>query len=76
MISLDNLASRYGILPSEALTRGSTLDFRVMEVAVKWEQRQRRLADPIEAQKVKAEDLNKKHSQEELQAMIDKVKEK
>lgn len=72
-ISLDNLAHRYSILPSEALQRGNTLDFRVMEVAAKWEVRQKRLADPVEAAKVKAEDLNKQYSDKDLQNMIDTV---
>lgn len=72
-ISLDNLATRYGLLPSEALDRANTLDFRVMEIATKWELRRQRLADPVEKAKVEAEDLQKQYSQNDLQQMIDNV---
>lgn len=40
VISLDNLAYRYGILPSEALARGTTLDLYVMDVGAKWSHKQ------------------------------------
>jgi hypothetical protein len=42
MLSLDNLAHRYGILPTEALMRGSTLDLRVLDVSARWQQHQQR----------------------------------
>ena len=32
-VSIDNLAHRYGMLPSEALIRGSSLDFKIMAIA-------------------------------------------
>jgi hypothetical protein len=40
MLSLDNLAHRYGILPTEALMRGSTLDLRVLDVSARWQKHQ------------------------------------
>jgi hypothetical protein len=42
MLSLDNLAHRYGILPTEALMRGSTLDLRVLDVSARWQQHQQK----------------------------------
>ena len=37
LVSLDNVASRYGILPSVALTQGNTIDLMVLDVASKYE---------------------------------------
>lgn len=42
---LDVLASRYGLLPSEVLARGDTLDYLVFDVAESYRQYQRELAD-------------------------------
>lgn len=42
MLSLDNLAHRYSILPSEALMRGTTLDLRVLDVSARWQQHQQK----------------------------------
>jgi len=72
MLSLDNLAHRYGILPSEALERASTLDLRVLEVSSKWETRKQRLEK--EPEKVKAEDETKKYGQDKLKEMMDSVR--
>ena len=36
-ISIDNLAHRYGMLPSEALVRGSSLDFKIMAMATAYQ---------------------------------------
>lgn len=36
LLSLDNLAHRYGLLPSEALSRASTLDLMVLDLGAKW----------------------------------------
>jgi hypothetical protein len=40
IISLDNLAKRYSLLPSEALGRASTFDLYVLDVSAKWVQHQ------------------------------------
>ena len=40
VLSLDNLAKRYSLLPSEALGRASTFDLYVLDVSAKWIQHQ------------------------------------
>lgn len=45
MLSLDNLASRYGLLPSEALARATTFDLTVLDISAKWENYQRAKAE-------------------------------
>lgn len=67
------MAERYGKTPTEILNNGTLKDLRYFNVAQRYRVRQQRLADPEEAAKVKAEDLNKKYSQEELQDMIRNV---
>lgn len=62
------------MLPSEALLRGTTFDFRVMEISSQWETRKRRLADPKEATVVEAEDRTRELGPDYLQAMMDEVK--
>jgi hypothetical protein len=42
MLSLDNLAHRYSVLPTEALMRGTTLDLRVLDVSARWQQHQQK----------------------------------
>jgi hypothetical protein len=44
MLSLDNLAHRYGMLPSEALARATTLDLHILDVGAKWSNHQAELA--------------------------------
>lgn len=41
---LDTLGERYGILPSEVLSRASTLDLYIMDVAMSWHDHQHRKA--------------------------------
>ena len=36
ILTLDNLAHRYMCLPSEALSRATTLDLYVLDVSAKW----------------------------------------
>jgi hypothetical protein len=38
LLSLDNLAKRYGLLPSEALGRANTFDLHVLDVSTKFQQ--------------------------------------
>lgn len=66
-LSLDNLANRYGLLPSEVLSRATTLDLYVLDLSAKYQ----RYRDE------KAQGLNpptRKPSQEELKAMLTRVK--
>ena len=39
-LTLDNLAKRYGCLPSEALRRADTLDLYVLDLGGKWTRHQ------------------------------------
>ena len=40
MLTLDNLAVRYNILPSEAARKADTFDIYVMDLSAKWNKRQ------------------------------------
>ena len=42
---LDNLATRYHLLPSEVLQRGDTLDVMVMEASQQWTRLQQERAE-------------------------------
>lgn len=44
-ITLDNLASRYHCLPSEAYARGNTIDLHILDVSTKWANHQRDVAE-------------------------------
>lgn len=44
-LSLDNLAHRYGMLPSEALARANTIDLYVLDLGAKWTNHQQERAE-------------------------------
>lgn len=69
MISLDNLAHRYNLLPSEALQRANTLDLKVLDVSARWQRYQNDVAEGKVAAKPKAQP-----TQEEMLAMIKRVR--
>ena len=74
-VTLDNLASRYHLLPSECLNRATTIDLYVLNVGVKWENHKR------EEELRKSQGLNPspkrpKLTQDEMMAMIKRVKER
>lgn len=69
MITLDNLAHRYNCLPSEALSRATTLDLMVLDVGARWSNKK-----SAEASGKKEEIITPKLSTEEMQAMIDRVR--
>lgn len=69
ILTLDNLASRYHCLPSEALERGTTLDLHVLDISARWNRYQHDLADG----KVKKE--KSMPTQDEMFAMIKQVRE-
>ena len=48
MLTLDNLASRYHILPSEAAMRADTFDVYVMDLSSKWNRYQNDKANGVE----------------------------
>lgn len=70
-LTLDNLATRYHCLPSEALSRANTLDLYVLDVSAKWAKYQSELAEG----KTPATSRSKP-SQEQMLEMIKKVKER
>lgn len=45
MLTLDNLAMRYHCLPSEAMSRATTFDLKVLDVSAKWSRYQSDLAE-------------------------------
>lgn len=69
LISLDNLAHRYNLLPSEALSRATTFDLRVLDISAKWSKRQQDIADGKMPTKAAP-----KLSQEDMLAMIERVR--
>ena len=66
LVSLDNLASRYGVLPSVALTQGNTIDLMVLDVASKYE----RWTQTDEYKN------NKGHTEKELLRILDSAENK
>jgi hypothetical protein len=69
MITIDNLAHRYSVLPSEALSRATTFDLAILDASAKWERYQQDKANGV---KPKAPKL----TQEEMLAMVKSVKER
>lgn len=69
LISLDNLAHRYNLLPSEALSRATTFDLRVLDISAKWNKRAQDIADGKIPEKA-----SPKVSQEQMLAMIERVR--
>lgn len=63
LLSLDNIAQRYGVLPSAALNKGDTLDLLVLHTSAKY----------AEWQQTDEYKNNKGHTTKSLQAMLDNV---
>jgi hypothetical protein len=63
LLSLDNLAQRYGVLPSVALEQGNTLDLLVLHTSAKY----------AEWQQTDEYKNNRGHTTKSLQAMVDAV---
>lgn len=70
VLTLDNLAHRYNVLPSEALERATTFDLYVLDISAKWSKYQSDLADG------KAAKQTPKLSREQMLEMIKRVKER
>lgn len=74
LLTLDNLAHRYNLLPSEALARASTFDLRVMDIRTHFDKKQyeedqaRREGRPVPSRQ--------KLTQEQMLSMIQQVREK
>ena len=45
ILTLDNLATRYHCLPSEAMANGTTFDLYVLDVSAKWSKRQQDISE-------------------------------
>ena len=72
ILTLDNLAERYKMLPSEALDRATTFDLYVLDVSSRWVKYQHELADN------KSKGLGPpapRLSQEQLRAMMQRAQE-
>lgn len=69
LLTIDNLAHRYNCLPSQALEHGNTFDLHVLDVSARWSKRQNEIAEGKTPQ-------GKIPSQEEMIAMIQRVKER
>ena len=45
MVTIDNLANRYSLLPSEILERGSTFDLQVLNISTQYDVHMRKKND-------------------------------
>lgn len=70
---LDNLATRYHLLPSQVLSTADTLDFLVMDVVLSYQKYEQ---DKADATKKGVAPAIPKIPLNTLQEMIDKVKQK
>lgn len=70
---LDNTAKRYGVLPSQLIREGDTLDIHIVNTATAWEQYQSDLAQARQSGKPMPAPMI---PEEKLQQMVQKVKEK
>ena len=71
LLTLDNLAKRYGMLPSEALGRATTFDLRVLEIQSQYERRQRDIAEGKTPAKSRP-----RLSENQMLAMMERVRRK
>ena len=72
ILSLDNLATRYHLLPSEALERATTFDLYVLDTGARWVRHQQDLADG----KTSSNTSNtSKFSVKQMQEMMKRAKE-
>lgn len=69
MVSLDALAQRYNLLPTEALARATTFDLRVMEVGNRYQSRKQTMSQGKTPAKSRP-----KLSEQEMRDMIERVK--
>jgi len=74
MITLDNLAHRYQCLPSEALSRGNTLDLKVLHLSSAWQHHQQEEAEAQANPGAPRKPKRTRHTPEQLQAMLDAVR--
>ena len=68
-LSLDTVAQRYGVLPSELLRRGDTLDLKCVELALAYEKHLNKKSQSGTVQ-------DHGYTQDQLKNMIERVKQK
>jgi hypothetical protein len=69
ILSLDNLAAKYHLLPSEALERATTFDLYVLDTSARWSKHQQDIADGKVAPKTSGLSVSK------MQEMMRRAKE-
>lgn len=69
ILSLDNLAAKYHLLPSEALERATTFDLYVLDTGARWARHQQEIADG------KTSPNTSKFSVKQMQEMMRRAKE-
>ena len=69
MLTIDNLAYRYGKLPSQVLAEATTFDLAVLDISAKWERYQHDKANG------KLKPAGADLSQDEMLAMLQRVRE-
>jgi len=74
MITLDNLAHRYQCLPSEALSRGNTLDLKVLHLSSAWQRHQQEEAEAEANPGAPRKPKRTRHTSQQLQDMLDAVR--
>ncbi|CAB4137494.1 hypothetical protein UFOVP327_29 [uncultured Caudovirales phage] len=75
ILTLDNLACRYNVLPSEALGRATTFDLHVMDTAVRHQRHQQARAELEQDLKSGRARPVAPPTQDQMKAMLDRVKE-
>jgi hypothetical protein len=75
ILTLDNLASRYHVLPSEALARGTTFDLHVMDLSARYVRYQQERAELEQELKSGARGPVVLPTTQEMEAMLARVKE-
>ena len=70
LLTLDNLAHRYKMLPSEVLTRADTLDLHVLDLSGRWQRHQQEQLENKQSRQ------QSRLSQEQMLAMVKRVKDK
>jgi hypothetical protein len=76
ILTLDNLACRHHVLPGEALARSSTFDLHVMDTAVRHQRYQQQRAELEQNLKSGHARPIAPPDQEQMQAMLARVKER
>ena len=74
ILTIHNLAKAYSVLPSEALQRATTFDLHVLDINSRWNKYQQEQQEKGQHNTIAPK--SKQYTQESLQAMIDRVKNK